>query len=341
MIPGEHTEISDSQQLVNAPVVSVLMLAYNHEPWIAEAIESVLAQDCGFDYEIIIGEDGSSDRTREIALGYQQLHPHRIRVVYPPRNGGAHANHRRLSALARGEFVAYCEGDDYWCRVDKLSAQVALLRNDAGAAMVHTDWVRAKQDNEGWQVLWRRPMHRRMPLRRLQGDLFRIFYLPKILRTCTVMQRRTALQDFYDSSLANGTYRFVDTVMSAYMTSRWRVAYWPQVAAVYRESPGSALRSGRKSFLQFLRSALQFDTEARQFFKGRHDYPASYRWECALGLLLQALRIGEFTTAMDALRDLRANHGPGGFLRAGAEALRVRWPMWRARRTRPERPQHA
>lgn len=329
--PGAHTEVSDTARLVDGPVVSVLMLAYNHGPWIAEAIDSVLAQDCPFPYELIIGEDGSDDDTRAIALRYQARHPDRIRVVYPQANAGAHANHRRVFALARGEFVAYCEGDDYWCRRDKLAAQVALLRADAGAAMVHADWVRARKRNGGWRVAWTRSMHRRLPLRRLQGDLFRLFYFPRILRTCTVMQRRSAVQEFNASGLTTSGYRFVDTVRSAYFTARWRVAYWPQVAAVYRESPGSALRSGRKAFLGFLRSGLAFDSAAREFFRDRPDYPASYRWECAVGLALQALRVGDFATVRDAVQDLRKHYDARQFVRAGIAAVRMRWPDWRGR----------
>jgi glycosyltransferase involved in cell wall biosynthesis len=336
-MPGEHTEVSDPGRLVAGPVVSVLMLAYNHGSWIAEAIESVMAQDCPFPYELIIGEDGSDDETREIALRYQQRHPDRIRVVYPSRNAGVHANHLRVLALARGEFVAYCEGDDYWCRGDKLAAQVALLRADEGAAMVHADWVRAHPREGGWRVGWTRSMHRRLPMQRLQGNLFSLFYFPRILRTCTVMQRRDAVLAFYASPLAVARYRFVDTVRNAYLTSRWRVAYWPEVAAVYRESPGSALRSGRKAFLGFLRSGLAFDSAAREFFRDRPDYPASYRWECAVGLAWASLRLGDRTGLREALGDLRRHYDLRQFMRAGIASLRMRLPAWRT----PGRPTDA
>ena len=329
MKPGEHAEVSDPRRLAAAPVVSVLMLAYNHGPWIAEAIESVMAQDCPFPYELIIGEDASGDDTREIALRYQERHPDRIRVVYPQHNAGAHANHGRVLALVRGEFLAYCEGDDYWCRRDKMSAQVALLRADEGAAMVHADWVRARPRDGGWRVGWTRSMHRRLPMQRLQGDLFSLFYFPRILRTCTVMQRRDAVLAFHASALAVPRYRFVDTVRNAYLTSRWRVAYWPEVAAVYRESPGSALRSGRKAFLGFLRSGLAFDSAAREFFRDRPDYPASYRWECAVGLALAALRLGDFAGVREACGDLRRHYDLRQFMRAGIAAMRMRWPTWR------------
>lgn len=326
-----HTEISDPELLPRMPVVSVLMLAYNHEAWIGESIEGVLAQECDFDYELIIGEDGSTDGTRTIAVEYQKRYPDRIRVVYPERNGGFRDNHRRIFALSRGEFVAYCEGDDYWCRRDKLAAQVSVLRQQPLAATVHADWVKSRRYGDGWVVDWDRPMHKRVPVRHLQGNLFSMFYFPRILRTCTVMMRRSAIQAYYDATLSQGSYRFLDAVMSAYATSRWPVAYWPEIASVYRESPNSALRSGRRAFLSFLRSSLEFDSVAREFFSDRADYPTSYRWENDIGLLFRGLQLGDAATMRAALGDLSKHYGPYEFVRAGLAALRMRWPVLRAK----------
>ena len=328
-------EVSDATRLVAAPSVSVLMLAYNHGPYLAEAIESVLAQDCPFAFELLIGEDCSTDDSRAIALRYQQAHPERVRVVFADANVGFLANNRRLFERARGEFIAYCEGDDYWCRRDKLAAQVALLRADPRAAMVHADWVRARQREGSWQVDWRRPAHRRVPARLLRGDLFAAFYYGRILRTCTVLQRRSCLAGYYASPLGTRGFRFIDTARSAFLTAAWPVAYWPEVAAVYRESPGSALRSGQRSFLGFLRSALEFDTEARLAFRDRADYPASYRLECAVGLAVRALRLGDVAVAREAWADLRAHFGPIAAARAAWAALRLRWPSLRAAERQP------
>jgi glycosyltransferase involved in cell wall biosynthesis len=321
-----HIEVSDPARLVAAPTISVLMLAYNHGQWIGEAIASVLAQRTGEPFELIVGEDCSTDDTRAIALDWQRRHPDRIRVVYPETNAGMAANFRRLVDAARGEFLAYCEGDDYWCHPAKLDAQAALLRAEPRAAIVHADWVRAKPMEGAWHVDPDRTAHARMDPRFLSGDLFPVFYLPRLLRTCTVMHRRDAVRAFFDSPLGAARLRFVDTALSAFLTSRWRTQYWPEVAAVYREAPNSALRSGRRSFLGFLRSALAFDTVARAYFVERPDYPTAYRWECAIGLLLRAMRLGDRDAMREALADLRAHYGLASFVSAGWTALRLRWP---------------
>lgn len=122
-------ETSDPARLCANPVVSVLMMAYNHADNIRAAIEGVLRQEADFPFELIIGEDVSSDGTREICFEMQRRHPDRIRVLWSECNVHAvNGNFRRILRAARGEFVACCEGDDRWTAPDKLQRQVELMR---------------------------------------------------------------------------------------------------------------------------------------------------------------------------------------------------------------------
>ena len=84
------------------PLVSVCMTTYNHEPYIAEAIESVLAQQTSFGVELVVGEDCSTDRTAAICREYAAKYPDRIRLVTSPENVGWRANYRRRSRRAAG-----------------------------------------------------------------------------------------------------------------------------------------------------------------------------------------------------------------------------------------------
>ena len=122
-------ETSDTERLCKNPVVSVHMITYNHEPYIRQAIEGVMMQKTDFEYELIIGEDGSQDKTREICFEYQKKYPDKIRVLWWHENvrkyGG---NSRRVRARCRGEFIAFCEGDDYWIDPLKLQKQVDVMR---------------------------------------------------------------------------------------------------------------------------------------------------------------------------------------------------------------------
>lgn len=317
-------ETSDATRLVERPLVSVLMITYNHAEYLAEAIDGIVSQQCDFPFELVIGEDASTDETRKIALDYQRRYPEIIRVIHSAANVGMNANGARVFSRARGEYVAYCEGDDYWCSPHKLARQVTLIRDRADVGIVHTDWVRARRAIDGWKVGWNKSVHSHVPRRLLEGELFRTFHYPRILRTCTILLRRSTLHEFASSELAGKLYKFGDAVLAAYTTSRWKVAYLPEVTAVYRESPNSALRSGKQARLDFLKSSLEFDTDARRFFADRSDYPQAYRWEVAVGLLLWSISARNAATAKFALADIRAHFGVISFFAQGWRTLIMR-----------------
>lgn len=112
---------------MNNPLVSVHMITYNHEPYIAQAIEGVLRQETNFPIELVIGEDCSTDRTREIVMEYQKRHPDIIRVITSDQNVGMHKNNKRTIKACRGKYLTFCEGDDYWHHTKKLQMQVDYL----------------------------------------------------------------------------------------------------------------------------------------------------------------------------------------------------------------------
>lgn len=121
-------KVEDWSRLPAAPLVSVHMITYNHEKFIAQALDGILMQEVDFPYEIVIGEDKSTDRTREIVCDYQRRHPDKIRLHLSRENLYRQhlAGYGPLSA-GRGKYIAVCEGDDYWTDPKKLQKQVAWL----------------------------------------------------------------------------------------------------------------------------------------------------------------------------------------------------------------------
>ncbi len=115
--------------------VSVCLQTYNHAPYIARALDSVLMQETDFDYEIILGEDESSDGTREICIDYARRYPDRIRlflrsredVIYLGGRPTGRYNFIQNLNAARGQYVALLDGDDYWTDPRKLQKQADLL----------------------------------------------------------------------------------------------------------------------------------------------------------------------------------------------------------------------
>lgn len=111
------------------PLLSVVTITYNHAPYIAKCIEGVLMQQVNFPMEFIIAEDCSTDGTRAICEEYAQKYPDLIRLITSETNVGANPNELRAMKAAKGKYIAYCEGDDYWTDPLKLQKQVDFLES--------------------------------------------------------------------------------------------------------------------------------------------------------------------------------------------------------------------
>jgi glycosyltransferase involved in cell wall biosynthesis len=107
--------------------VSVCCVAYNQEKLIVPAIESFLMQQTTFNFEILIGDDCSTDSTREVIAGYCSKYPDKIKLVSGKTNVGLVRNLSRVMKHAKGEYIALCDGDDYWTDPLKLQKQVDFL----------------------------------------------------------------------------------------------------------------------------------------------------------------------------------------------------------------------
>ena len=127
------------------PLVSVVTLAYNQAPFIARCIEGALMQKTDFPFEIVIGEDCSTDGTRDIVFGYARRYPELIKTVTSDSNVGMAANAARTFQILPGAYIASCEGDDYWIDPLKLQKQYdAAVMYDAvlvvhGSIYLHHD----------------------------------------------------------------------------------------------------------------------------------------------------------------------------------------------------------
>ena len=141
-------------ELPMKPLVSVCMTTYNHAPYVEQAILSVLAQRTTFGVELIIGDDCSSDATAEICRRYEALYPERVRLITSEENVGMRANYRRVVEAARGEWVAMCDGDDFWPDEEKLQHQVEVLDKDKSVGLCYS---RSKRFYEGKGEEWSYP----------------------------------------------------------------------------------------------------------------------------------------------------------------------------------------
>jgi glucosyltransferase len=118
-------------------MVDVIMATYNHEKYISQAIESVLMQECDYDYRLIIGEDCSPDGTLAICEKYAEAHPDRIKLIKHETNTGLGNNYKTLFNAVTAKYVAILESDDYWVDKHKLQKQVDILESHPEVGLVH------------------------------------------------------------------------------------------------------------------------------------------------------------------------------------------------------------
>jgi glycosyltransferase involved in cell wall biosynthesis len=126
------------QTSCDQPMVSVAMITYNHEQFIAQAIESVLMQETAFVVELVIGDDCSTDGTRRIVQAYAGKYPNVIRTLLPEKNLGMSRNYGAVWQACRGKYVAWLDGDDYWQTPQKLQKQVTLMESNPHYSMCGT-----------------------------------------------------------------------------------------------------------------------------------------------------------------------------------------------------------
>lgn len=303
-------------------MLSVIMTTYNHERYIAEAIESVLRQQTSFRVEIVIGEDCSTDRTLNIARDYQRMYPEAIRIVTSEENVGWRKNYRRTIAAARGKYIAMLDGDDYFTHRKKLQMQVDMLEADPEAGMCYTRSERV--DEEGSTTLYP------------EGECVTTF--EAMLRrnpaeNCTVVARRDLVERYYQEIRPeeHPEWRTDDLPMWLWFaaTGRYRAIDCPTaVHRVLRESVSHSPKYRKKiAFVDSLSDISIWYDERYNHSRMRHELMLT-KHNTALWVLSYNGGIGEYvarwwrdTREYPALRSNIASYG--------LFAKKIFWRMWR------------
>lgn len=129
-----------SEKYITNPTVACSIIVYNQKDYIGRCIEGMLEQKCDFTFNIVISDDCSTDGTQEVLKDYQARYPEIIKLVLNDRNGGIASNWVNCcKAMEGGEFIAFCDGDDYWSLPQKLQLQYDYLRSHPDCVGVTTD----------------------------------------------------------------------------------------------------------------------------------------------------------------------------------------------------------
>jgi glycosyltransferase involved in cell wall biosynthesis len=168
--------------------VSALITTFNHERFVAEAIEGFLMQEVAFPCELIIADDASTDATRDVIRRYWERHQDRIRVLLNRRNIGVRRTFARAYDACRGQYVASLDGDDYWISPHKLQRQADLLDDHPDYALCFHSAKMVWDDGSREPRLYRPPR-----IQQAYGleDLLE----HNFIAACSPMYRRTMLSD--------------------------------------------------------------------------------------------------------------------------------------------------
>jgi glycosyltransferase involved in cell wall biosynthesis len=225
--------LPEFESKIDNPKVSILVTTYNQEHLITQAIDSILAQEVSFPYEIVIGEDASSDRTRDIVVELGRQHPDKIRVLL--RNPEEAERDRRirlagkinyLTALrsCRGEYIAILDGDDYFTSPHKLQRQVDFL--DA-----HRECVICFHNVQAVYEDGSKPPETLCPAdQREITDIEQLLW-GNFIPACSIMYRREPIVNIPDWFL---TARMGDWPLNIFKAQYGKIGYLNEVMAAYR-----------------------------------------------------------------------------------------------------------
>ncbi|MEM1110321.1 MAG: glycosyltransferase [Pseudomonadota bacterium] len=208
--------------------ISVALVTYNHRPFLKEALDSVLQQSFDDDWEVVIGDDASTDGTSELIAEYQRQYPQRVRVLSRDANAadGGRSNAMATLRACRGDYIAYLDGDDYWLGNHKLAAQAAMLdASPALSACVHPvirDYGDGRQDHFGAPA-------RRAPFS--QAEIARNF---TFVHCSAFMYRRAALPVLPDW-FADARIVLDDWTLALLCARQGDIGYLDEVLGVYRK----------------------------------------------------------------------------------------------------------
>lgn len=213
-----------------SPMVSVCMIAYNHELFIRKAIEGILMQKTIFPIELIIGEDYSTDNTRKICREYEKLYPNCIKLLLPDKNLGMMPNFKATLNACTGKYIAICEGDDYWTDPNKLQKQLVFLENNPEVSLCFTNSrILNHKTNEliNWPILL---STRYYEAREIMFDL--------VIPTCSVVFRNQ-IDSIISNRLLNKNYIMGDLILWLSMAEFGKLYCINEQMVVYRKNQSS------------------------------------------------------------------------------------------------------
>lgn len=296
--------------------VSVFMLTYNQEEFITQAIEGVLMQDTSFTYELVIGEDFSTDNTRNICLKYAEKYPDKIKLLLNERNMGLGANYVRTYSECTGKYVAICDGDDYWIDPLKLQKQVDFLNENPNYKIIYTN----KYDLYPTKEI-RGPKKDKRPLTTEFDDLVKGNYIASV----TVLFKKEPLTPKMEEWIPLFPYGDWPTYLLV-LRRGGKIYFLDRPTAVYRKDFGtSTVLRKEKSKLGQINLAILQNLLKDEAFKSRKTSLEESIISHKIGLMGSYNKEKKFLSSVCLLKQLFWRKPKFKFLRLYIFSLRRSW----------------
>lgn len=270
--------------------ISVIVLTYNSAKTIRQALDSVLSQVCTHGFEIVAGDDASTDGTQEILKEYASRHKC-IRLLCSNENRGLQANYYDCMEACRGEYIADCAGDDYWLGTSRLQLMADALDAHDDAGLVYTDWMKIIENENSTELC--RPA--------LRYDCHKGELLPALLSAngnpavnlSAAMYRKSALMPAYrlrrDSLFRNKTYVCEDLQLLAAIAAETSAVYLAGPSLAYRVGHSGAITSAadKRKAVHFALASLRLRKQLGVIYNVKNSmfrYAESRLYSYALGL---------------------------------------------------------
>ncbi len=221
--------------------VHVYMLAYNVEPYIAQAIEGVLEQHTDFPVTLFIGEDCSKDQTPAICRAYAEKYPQRVVFLPAEKNLGITANTARMLPYCTAKYMAICDGDDAWIDSLKLQKQVSFLEEHPDYGVSYTDVLVISETGAPFEM----PDYEALRACYAQHNVFARLLMGNFINNSTTVVRRALLDDFYIDP--SRSYSICDYFMWLHVAARAKVHFLPEQTTAYRWHTANVSQSEEKA----------------------------------------------------------------------------------------------
>lgn len=249
----------------NKPVVSICCITYNHESYIEDTLEGFLIQETNFPFEILIHDDASTDRTAAIIREYENIYPDLIKPIYQAKNQfskGIRINASFNLTRVEADFIAFCEGDDYWNDIKKLQRQIDCLLVERCDLCFHPVITKMYKNDKVYEQIGYGYF----------GDSKRIVTFDDVfsaggnaIPACSMVIKRSAFSSLIDDNPNFMFNRFTHFYHQVFGSRNYGALYLPEIMGLYRKGHPGSWSKNNKLISNYLKNTKESLISLKEF----------------------------------------------------------------------------